>query len=329
MRLHTFFNGEKMRKTDNRKENGKRCAVKEKAPAYTATFKVNRSDGLLAFLLRKCNTSRNNVKMLLTKGMVLVNGSVVTRHDCILAKDDEVKISKTPCKPSTVRRSVSPALHVRRMPLKILYEDDDFIAVDKPAGLLSVENEKERESAFLQVMEYLRSKDKTARPFVLHRIDKETSGVLVFAKNVKIHSMLKLRWNECVTLRQYHAVVAGKLPEKSDTVVSYLKENANNMMYITHDKTAQKAITHYQVLGEKDGYSLLSVQIDTGRKNQIRVQMKALGAPVVGDGKYGDGKGPLGRLGLHASALKFTHPVNGTTVEISSPCPPVFKNMFP
>ena len=302
---------------------------REKAPVYTAIYKVNKSDELLPFLLRKCATSRNNVKSLLTRGQVLVNGSVVTRHDCLLAKDDEVKISKTPCKVDRSKQAGKPQARAPKLPpMKVIYEDDDFIAVDKPVGLLSVESDKERACAFGWVMEYLRAKDKNARPFVLHRIDKETSGVLVFAKNVKIHSMLRLRWNELVTLREYHAVVQGKLAEKEDTVTSYLKENANNLVYVTHDPSGQKAITHYKVLKESEQYSLLCVHIDTGRKNQIRVQMKALGAPVVGDDKYGDGKGPLGRLGLHATALAFTHPVSGEEIRISASYPQAFKALF-
>ncbi|MBQ9117700.1 MAG: RluA family pseudouridine synthase [Clostridia bacterium] len=303
---------------------------KERAPVYTAVYKANRSEELLPFLLRKCATSRNNVKSLLTRGQVLVNGSVVTRHDCALAKDDEVKISKTPNKVDRGKATLSARqARPKPLPFKIIYEDDDFIAIDKPAGLLSVESDKERTCAFGYVMDYLRGKDKTARPYILHRIDKETSGVLVFAKNVKVHSMLKLHWNECVTLRQYHAVVQGALAKKEDVVTSYLKENANNLVYITHDTTGQKAITRYKVLKEKEGYALLSVQIETGRKNQIRVQMQALGAPVVGDDKYGDGKGPLGRLGLHASALTFKHPATGKELSFSAPCPMAFKSMFP
>ncbi len=302
---------------------------REKAPVYTAIYKVNRSEELLPFLLRKCATSRNNVKSLLTRGQVLVNGSVATRHDFVLAKDDEVKISKTPCKVEKSGRGQKALPAVKYPPLKVIYEDDDFIAVDKPVGLLSVESDKDRTCAFGWVMEYLRAKEQNARPFVLHRIDKETSGVLVFAKNAKIHSMLKLRWNDLVTLRQYHAVVVGKMPKKEDTLTVYLKENVNNLVYIVHDTNGQKAITHYQVLKEKEGFSFLSVRIDTGRKNQIRVQMKALGTPVVGDDKYGDGKGPLGRLGLHASALHFTHPVTGEEVKISAPCPSNFRALFP
>ena len=313
--------------------------VGKNSPAvYLATYKVNHSDQLLEFLLRKCNTSRNNVKSLLTRRQVLVNGCVATQYNFVLAKDDEVKIarhsapkdaagSKTPQKGQAAAKSIGFA--PKRLPFKILMEDEDFIALDKPAGLLSVESDKETESAFAYVMDYLRSADKTARPFVLHRIDKETSGVLVFAKNVKIHSMLKLRWNELVTTRQYYAVAEGTFEKKEDTLVSSLKENANNLVYATKDPAGQRAVTTYKVVKENGQYSLLEVNIETGRKNQIRVQLHEIGHPIVGDEKYGYTKDPLKRLGLHASRLTFQHPQSGELITIAAPLPAPFKTLFP
>lgn len=299
------------------------------APVYTATYKVNRSEELLEFLLRKCNTSRNNVKSLLVRKQVLVNGSVVTQYNFILAKDDEVKISKKPvqggiaAKPNPARRVIKP-----KADLKIIYEDEDFIAVDKPAGLLSVESDKQTECAYVYMQQYLAQKEKNARPFILHRIDKETSGVLVFAKNVKIHSMLKLHWGEQVQLREYYALVEGKMEKDADTVVSYLKENVNNLVYSTKDPTGQKAITHYEKVSGNDEYTLLRVKIDTGRKNQIRVHMKDLGHSIVGDEKYGFTKNPLGRLGLHASKLEFIHPVTKELITLVAPLPAAFRSLF-
>ena len=294
---------------------------------YLSVHKVNHSDELLEFLLRKCNTSRNNVKALLSKGQVLVNGSVVTQYNFVLAKDDEVKIAKTPQKATAVRQP--ERRQVRRAPaLKILYETDEFIAVDKPVGLLSVESDKEKECAFGYVMEYLRAKDKNARPFILHRIDKETSGVLIFAKDVKVHSMMRLKWNEYVTSREYHAVVEGKFEKKEDTLISYLKENSCNLVYATNDPSGQRAVTHYKVLKETEKLSFIAVRIDTGRKNQIRVQMHAAGHPVVGDEKYGFTQNPLGRLGLHASRLEFKHPITEEIISVSSPVPPTFRGLF-
>lgn len=299
---------------------------------YTAVYKVNRSDELLAFLLRKCNTSRNNVKSLLVRKQVLVNGKVVTQYDYVLAKDDEVKLSRKPVKDGALAAKTTAKTAKKqplkpRLTMKIIYEDDDFLVVDKPVGLLSVESDKERECAYSYAVDYLQKKDAKARPFILHRIDKETSGVLVFAKNVKIHSMLKLHWNEQVQTREYYAVVEGVPPRKTDTIVSYLKENVNNLVYSTNDPSGQKAITHYETLSDNGEYALLRVCIDTGRKNQIRAQMKSIGYPVVGDDKYGGGKNPLGRLGLHASKLAFIHPVTKELLTFNSPLPPSFYGL--
>ena len=140
--------------------------------------------------------------------------------------------------------------------------------------------------------------------------------------------MLKMHWNESVTLRQYHAVCEGRFDEKEGTVISYLKENANNLVYVTQDPTGQKAITRYTVVEENEQFSLVRVEIDTGRKNQIRVQMKSLGHSVVGDEKYSSEKNPLGRLGLHASALAFVHPVTKELIKIHSALPQSFQKLF-
>lgn len=302
----------------------------EKTGEFTAVYKVNYSDTLLSFLLRKCNTSRNNVKALLAKKQVLVNGSLVTQFDYPLAKDDEIKIAKKSIT-ATAKASV-PRVRERKtekpQPIKILLDNEDFIAIDKPAGLLSVESDKERECAYAYVCRYLQSQGKNVRPYVLHRIDKETSGVLVFAKNPKIHSMLRMRWNELVTLREYVAVAEGVFEKKEAELVCYLKENVNNLMYCTQDPTGQKAITRYRVEKENGVLSMLRLQIDTGRKNQIRVQLKAEGHAVIGDDKYGCEKNPLGRLGLHASRLEFIHPLTKEVVSIHAAPPANFRNLF-
>ncbi len=327
------MNGKRQR--DNRKTMGQvrderkkaHSAGGKSAPNYTASYKVNHSDELLEFLLRKCNTSRNNVKSLLVRRQVLVNGSVVTQYNFPLAKDDEVKIAKTPQKEgATLTRT--PRASAPKMDFKIVYEDDDFIAIDKPAGLLSVESDKETDCAFGHVFSYLKQREKNARPFVLHRIDKETSGVLVFAKNPKVHSQLKLRWSELVQSRVYIAVVEGAPLENSGTITSYLKENVNNLVYSTQDPTGQKAITHYETLKTNEQHSLLRVKIDTGRKNQIRVHMKSIGCAVVGDDKYGAEKNPLGRLGLHAVELSFIHPFTKELITITASTPPTFWALF-
>lgn len=297
---------------------------------YTASFKVNRSDELLEFLLKKMNTSRNNVKNLLSHHMVLVNGSPVSQYNLMLAKDDEVKITKKPQlnMPRVKNDSKNKKNKPKRVYLDIIYEDDDFIAINKPNGLLSVESDKERECAFSYVLEYMQENDPKSRPFVLHRIDKETSGVLVFAKNVKIHSMLKLNWNEYIKTREYFAMVEGTLKEKEGRITSYLKENQNNLVYSTQDPSGALAVTDYKVKKENGQYSLLSVLIYTGRKNQIRVHMHDIGNPIVGDDKYGCTKNPLKRLGLHASRLEFLHPITKELISIKAPVPNIFYGPF-
>ena len=313
---------------------------KNNKTAFLSVHKVARSDELLEFLLKKLNTSRNNVKSLLSRRQVLVNGSVVTQFNFALAKDDEVKIAregiregqgadakvalKTPQK--TVRGKGAQSQPVPKV--TILYEDEDFIAVDKPVGLLSVESDKEQQCAFGQVLQYLQGKDKALRPFMLHRIDKETSGVLLFAKNIKVHSMLRMHWNDLVQTREYVAVCEGAFEKKEDTIVSYLRENANNLVYSTQDPTGQRAVTHYKVEKEGNGYTFVRVQIDTGRKNQIRVHMQLIGHPIVGDDKYGHTKNPLERLGLHASCLTLIHPITKELMTFRASVPAVFRKLF-
>ena len=310
------------------KNNYQDAKNKDKGKEYTYSFKVNRSSELLEFLLVKLNTSRNNVKSLLTNRQILINGSVVTQYNFMLAKDDEVKISKRPIPKDDNQRQAKPKAK-KFYTFNIVYEDEDFIAIDKPYGLLSVESDKEREeTAFNYVFNYLQNKNKALRPYILHRIDKETSGVLVFAKNPKIHSMMKLRWNELVKTREYYALVEGSVEVKSDTITSYLLKNQNDLMYSSKDPSGEYAITNYKVVKQNANYSLLRVNIETGRKNQIRVHMQDIGHPIVGDDKYGHTKNPLKRLGLHASRLEFVHPITKEVVEISAPCPNIFSGVF-
>ena len=289
---------------------------------YTYVFKVKKSYELLDFLLEKLNTSRNNVKSLLSNQQVLVNGSVVRQYNFMLAKEDEVKISKKPITDTPKKNEPK-----KRPPkINIIYEDEDFFAIDKPQGLLSVESDKEIESAFSYVLKYMQLESKTNRPYVIHRIDKETSGVLVFAKNPIVQSKLRLNWNDFVDTREYIAVVKGHLPKKSDTIICNLMEDSNNMVYVSRSE-GQKAITHYEVLQEKDGLSLVKVLIDTGRKNQIRVVLNHLGNPICGDDKYGE-RDSFKRLMLHSTKLYFKHPFKDKMIQIEAKLPGTFTSLF-
>lgn len=309
-------------KPNNRNNN----IQKQEKIEYTNSFKVNRSSELLEFLLNKMNTSRNNVKSLLSSHQVLVNGHVVSQFNFMLAKDDEVKISKRPIREE--KSKSAPAKKQKFYSLNIIYEDDDFIAIDKPSGLLSVESDKEKENCYLYLMQYLQSINPLLRPYQVHRIDKETSGVLIFTKNIKIHSMLKLNWNQYVKTREYCAIIEGRLNDKQGTIESYLLENQNNMVYSSKNPAGKKAITNYKVIKENNEYSMLMVDILTGRKNQIRVHMQDIGHPIIGDDKYGHTKNPIKRLGLHASKLEFEHPITKKLITINAPIPGVFKGLF-
>lgn len=344
---------DRSRQPYTKKKEASRAAAKNaansarKAEIYTAQYTVPRSDTLLSFLLKKCKQSRNNVKALLSGGKVLVNGRAEKQFDFPLAKDDEIKIARNAvfapfskeragasekggnAKPAGGRGANAKITAEKRAPqLNVLFENDDFLAVDKPAGLLSVESDSERLSAYYLAEEYLRGKGKGERAYVLHRIDKETSGVLAFAKNVKIHSMLRMRWNELVQKREYYAVISGVMKERSGEIVSYLKEDENHLVHCVARGEGKRAVTKYETLKENGAFSLLRVEIESGRKNQIRVAMKAAGHPVVGDEKYGFVPSPLNRLGLHASALCIKHPVTGETFGFYSPVPREMTDMF-
>lgn len=215
----------------------------------------------------------------------------------------------------------------------LLYEDREIIVIDKPAGQLTVATESQRAgTAWRQVTDYLQIRNKRARACVVHRLDRDTSGVLLFTKEDSLRRALQDNWNELVETRQYLAVVSGCPPKEKGTVHSFLLENKAHVVYSAPESRGGKeAITHYEVLAQRKGYSLLRVNLDTGRKNQIRVHMADLGCPVVGDTKYGAGRGdsPLRRLGLHAQCLRLRHPVTGKELTFTAPTPAEFERLFP
>ncbi len=215
--------------------------------------------------------------------------------------------------------------------LPILYEDGELLVIDKPAGLLSVGTEAERTAtAWRQATDYLQIRKKRARAYVVHRLDRDTSGVLLFAKTEALKQALQAQWNDLVTYRGYLAVVEGRPPHQEATLHAYLLENRAHVVYAApKSRGGREAVTHYKVLDSRRGLTLLDVAIDTGRKNQIRVQLADLGCPVSGDKKYGHGPGPLGRLGLHAARLDLRHPATGKALSFTAPMPPPFARLFP
>ena len=304
-----------MNKNDHKKEfhNGK------VNPNFIKEFKVHEECELLEFLLSKYpKLSRNAVKSLLSNHQVSVDGAPVSQYNLKLAKEDTVIVSKT-----RISKKV-------RHNLPIIFENDELIAINKPSGLLSIasDNEKGR-TAYRMVNDYLQQKDKHSRIYVVHRLDEDTSGVLVFAKNPKTKEVLQKNWNDVVRKRGYIAIVEGQMEKSSDTFVDYMKENSLNLMYVTNDrKNGKKCITHYQVIKQNKKYSMLDVDIDSGRKNQIRVQFGHRGHYVIGDDKYGEPSNPLKRLGLHAYNLTFVHPISKKVYEFKAPIPQEFETLF-
>lgn len=192
--------------------------------------------------------------------------------------------------------------------MDIIYEDKEFLVVNKPAKKLTIATSKEKiHTLYHEASEYVKKKHKKNRIFIVHRLDRDTSGIVVFSKNEKLKFALQNQWNELAINREYLALVEGNL-KKSGTIRSYLKETKTLLTYSSKKKDGKLAITHYKPLIHSPKQSLVEIHIDTGRKNQIRVHMKDLGHPIIGDKKYGSTKDPFHRMCLHASKLELIHP---------------------
>lgn len=288
-------------------------------PRSVKEWKVYKETTLMEFLLFKLGEKeRKTVKSLLSHHQVAVGGVMVSQFDYKIYPEDVVTVSERPIRRKEVKRPT------------ILYEDENIIAIDKPSGLLSVATEREKgKTAYRIVSDYIAAKSPKSRIFVVHRLDEDTSGVLVFAKNIETREALQNAWQEVVTKRFYYAIVEGKMEEPSGTFRDYLAQDNFQLVYVTKNKTKGKlAVTSYKVLDQKGPYSLLDVSIASGRKNQIRVQLGSRGHYVIGDDKYGEPTDPLKRLGLHAYELAFTHPLTGKSYDIKSPLPKDFKALF-
>ena len=282
------------------------------------TFVVKKETTLLAFVMEKLpKQSERNCRRIIANHQVAVGGAPISLFSAELYPEDEVTIAWEP-----IRKK-------KRRDLPIIYEDDHLLAIDKPSGLLSVASDKEKKAtAYRMMSDYVSMKDRSKRLFVVHRLDEDTSGVLLFAKDRATQEKLQKHWNDVVTKRGYYAIVEGEMEKKEDTLRNYLFEDKTNLMRVAHGKSGKLAVTSYKVIAEKGGYSLLDVDIKTGRKNQIRVQLGHIGHYVAGDDKYGEPANPLKRLGLHAYELMIVSPIDGRSIELKSPMPTAFKSMF-
>lgn len=273
---------------------------------------VKENEIIIEFLKKMfSNLSKNSVKSLLHNEKVFVNGNMTTKYNYELNIGDVVEIREKVAKN-----------------IDIIYEDKDIIVINKPSGLLTVATEKEKnKTAYHLVMEYLKKKNKNNRIFIIHRLDKDTSGIIMFAKNERAKHLYQDNWNDIVKKRCYYAVIDGKMENKEGTIKSYLKENGN-MVYSVKDRSGKLAITEYKVLKERKNISLLDINLKTGRKNQIRVHMKENKTPILGDLKYGEKSKLINRLALHAYKLELVNPVTKKLLTFEINMPNEFKMLF-
>ncbi|MGX4686566.1 RluA family pseudouridine synthase [Vagococcus sp. JNUCC 83] len=297
-------------------KKNKHVKSSHKNNVQSTQFTVNEESELLPFLLTHINKSRNSVKSILTRGQVSVNDKPTTKHNEKLTVGDIVSIQSNE---SLIKEKAL-------IGLSVMYEDDDIIVIDKEAGLLSVATDKGNEpTAHNQLMGYVKRDHQKNRVYIVHRLDKDTSGVMLFAKTEPVKHKLQETWKDSVQERVYTALVEGKVRKEKGSITSWLTESKTFKVYSSpHDNGGKKAITHYNVIRQNNDYSLLEVALETGRKNQIRVHMESIGHPIVGDKKYGATSNPLKRLGLHATTLVFAHPTTGKKMVFKSKVPKSF-----
>lgn len=291
-------------------------------------FKVEEGDPLtlLDFLIARLpDLKRTRIKQMLRHDQVALDGVPVTDAMSALDPGDDVAVNFT---------REFRLFHHRRM--KLVYEDDDIIVVEKGYGLLSMGNESfrpgtdmygaRRETAYSILRDYLKWKDPSAKLFIVHRLDRDTSGLMVFAKNVEAKEKLQHNWNQMVLERKYVCVVEGTPEPETGSIRSYLKENSRYEVFALDENApgAKLAVTRYRTIDSGNGYALLEVELDTGRKNQIRVHMQQLGTPIAGDRRYGGTASPAHRLCLHAQTLRFVHPVTRRLMSFTTPIPSSF-----
>lgn len=272
--------------------------------------------GLLEFLIEKATAnSRTDLKSWLKHGQVMVNGKITKAFDAPVYPGSEVLVNTS-----------RPFITLKNPRLQLVYEDDDIIVVNKGYGLLSVSipnpAKKKIESAYDILRDYVKRKDPRNKIFVVHRLDRDTTGLMMFAKTEAAQETLRHNWNNFVLERLYVALLEGFVKEDTGVIKSRLAENSQYKVYSTENEAEGKlAVTRFKVLKRGHGLSLVEFNIDTGRKNQIRVHAAEMGHPISGDRKYGASSSRLGRLCLHAQTLRFAHPVTRKDMRFEAPVP--------
>lgn len=264
------------------------------------------------------DAKRGDIKKWLKYGHFAVDGKVATAFDTPVAPGASVELNFT--------RPFVVFSHPR---LRLVYEDDDIIVVDKGYGLLSVGTDSSRRSgvdtAYSILRDYVKSKHPSNKIFIVHRLDRDTSGLMIFAKSMEAKENLQHNWNNMVLERRYVALLDGEMEEQSGVIRTHLAETSQHEVYSADDGMGKTAITRYRVRRRGKGHTLAEFSLDTGRKNQIRVHARDLGHPITGDKKYGNGSGPLHRLALHAETLRFAHPITRKDMNFISAVPSQFN----
>ena len=304
-----------MKRTVNHKshQNSNREAKPKLAPRR---FQIEEEIQLLTCLLQALSDkSRSTVKSILANRQVAVNGTVTTQFDQLLHAGDELIVNME-----------KGAQMFDNPEIKIVYEDDDLIVVNKREGLLSVATDNVRDKTAYRILrDYVKQSGEHHKIFILHRLDRETSGLMMFAKSMAVQEQMQKHWKEMIVERKYVAVVEGRPKKSKGEITSNLRENrAMNVYSAQHGR---RATTTYEMLKTNDDYSLLELELETGRKNQIRIHMSELGYPIAGDGKYGAGTNPIKRLALHARKLKFIHPTTRQVLDFQTEIPKKFLHL--
>lgn len=291
-------------------------------PKNNTEIRVGEDTILIEFLLNKMGgMARSSVKQLLGLRLVLVNGTVQTRHDTPVHRGDTITVLNS-----------RGNIELRHPKLKLVWEDEHLLVVEKRPGLLTVATGpgSNETTVYSILRDYVRKQNQRNHVFTVHRLDRETSGLLVFAKSQKLQEYMRAYWREIVTQRTYVAVVDGVPEKKQDKITTWLTEDKRNAMVFSSpvDDGGQKAITNYKLLrsSQDERYSLMEFHLETGRTNQIRVHAASIGHPVTGDRKYGHGNAdsPIDRLCLHARVLEFIHPVTEEKVHFETNVPKDF-----
>lgn len=284
-----------------------------------AHFSVTETTPLLEFLLNNVKESRSKIKATLQGRGIKVDGKCVTQFDFQLQPGMKVAVSKT-----KRNRQGFKSRYV-----KIVYEDRWLVVVEKNEGILSMAAGHSSLNVKSVLDDYFHKTGQKCRAHVVHRLDRDTSGLMVYAKDMETEQILEHNWHDIVYDRRYVAVVSGEMERDGGTVANWLKDNKAYVTYSSPvDNGGKYAVTHYHVLTRTTEHSLVEFKLETGRKNQIRVHTADMGHPVCGDVKYGNGDDPLHRLCLHAYMLCFTHPVTHERMEFETPVPTAFRRMF-